>query len=64
MASRNPVDLHPAMREFWFVLQRLAKSRLGLDIFLTATYRSNAEQTELYLLETLVGTLDPGGGPN
>lgn len=48
MTSRNPNDLHPALRELWDALQPAAKAELGLDIILTCTYRSNAEQDRLY----------------
>lgn len=48
MPSRDPKDLHPAMQEFWSVLQRLSKDELGIDIFLTCTHRDNAEQERLY----------------
>lgn len=46
--SRDPRHLHPALREFWDVLAVEVKRRLGLTIFLTCTYRSNAAQDALY----------------
>lgn len=46
--SRDPDHLHPALRELWEALVPAAKKELGLDIFLTCTYRSHAEQARLY----------------
>jgi peptidoglycan LD-endopeptidase CwlK len=48
MPSRDQKDLHPALQECWQELKRLAKQELNLDILLTCTYRTNAEQTVLY----------------
>jgi peptidoglycan LD-endopeptidase CwlK len=48
MPSRDPNDLHPALKECWVELQKLAKTELGLEIFLTCTYRTNEEQIILY----------------
>ncbi len=48
MPSRNPNDLHPALKECWVELVKLAKTELGLEIFLTCTHRSNQEQDALY----------------
>lgn len=48
--SRNPDDLHPALREVWFKLKALALSELGETITLTCTHRSKEEQARLYAI--------------
>lgn len=48
MASRDIRDAHPALQELWAWLKPEAMRRYGIDIFLVATRRSNAEQTALY----------------
>lgn len=47
MASRDPKDLHPLLQPL-FAKFRAEAVVQGLDFILTCTYRSNAEQEELY----------------
>ena len=53
MASRDPLDLSPAMRDLYHKHMEalsndiLLRSR-GVHVFLTCTYRSAEEQAELY----------------
>lgn len=49
MPSRDINDCHPAMRELDTALKLEAEKRLGENIFLTCTHRSNAEQNALWL---------------
>ena len=47
MASRKIEDLHPGLQPLcWEFLKQAANQ--GINVLLTCTYRSNAEQTALY----------------
>lgn len=47
MASRSIEDMHPKLQPF--VRQFMAKAeQAGVDVLITCTYRSNAEQDALY----------------
>jgi peptidoglycan L-alanyl-D-glutamate endopeptidase CwlK len=47
MASRNPQDLHPELRPLFSEWAARCEAA-GLDVLVTCTYRSNAEQDALY----------------
>jgi len=49
MASRSMFDLNPELRRRAAEWARLCKSE-GVDVLITCTYRSNAEQAALYAL--------------
>jgi len=45
--SRNPLDLHPDLQPIYWAFEAKAKEQ-ELDYILTCTYRSNADQDQLY----------------
>ena len=45
--SRNPLDLHPDLQPIYAEFKATADER-GIDYILTCTYRSNADQDQLY----------------
>ena len=47
MASRNPIDLHPDLRPIYFSWLNTI-NRLGFTVLIVCTYRSPAEQLELF----------------
>lgn len=47
MASRDPAEMHPDLQALWIEFKERC-AVLKIDVFLTCTYRSNAEQDADY----------------